>query len=210
MPDLGLDQVLIYRLDPATGRFTPNEPPHARTEPGGGPRHMAFHPSGRFAYVNLEMSSRVGATGWMPRRAPHRPCKCCPPSPGVTVPGNSTAETLLHPSGRFLYVSNRGHDSIAVFAINEQDGTLRFIETTPTGTARRAALACRPMGAGWLRGIRAVAASLCFGSIQRAACSLQSARRRHRPPELRHADAAVAEAEARRGLDSARPFARRD
>lgn len=134
VPDLGLDQVLIYRLDPATGRFTPNEPPHARTEPGGGPRHMAFHPSGRFAYVNLEMSSRVAAyrldaaTGAL---TPLQVLSTLPP--GVTVPGNSTAETLVHPSGRFLYVSNRGHDSIAVFAVNEQDGTLRFIETTPTG-----------------------------------------------------------------------------
>lgn len=134
VPDLGLDQVLIYRLDPATGRLTPNEPAHASTEPGGGPRHMAFHPSGRYAYVNLEMSSRVAAyrldaaTGAM---TPMQVLSSLPP--GVTVPGNSTAETLVHPNGRFLYVSNRGHDSIAVFAIDSQDGTLRFIETTPTG-----------------------------------------------------------------------------
>ncbi|PTT76400.1 6-phosphogluconolactonase, partial [Pelomonas sp. HMWF004] len=60
-PDLGLDQVLIYRLDAASGRLSPNEPAHATTEPGGGPRHMAFHPNGRYAYVNLELTSRVAA-----------------------------------------------------------------------------------------------------------------------------------------------------
>jgi 6-phosphogluconolactonase len=134
VPDLGLDKVLIYQLDPATGRLTPNEPPYATTEPGGGPRHMAFHPSARYAYVNLELSSRVAAyrldaaTGALEAI---QVLSTLPP--GGTAPGNSTAETLVHPSGRFLYVSNRGHDSIAVFAINPLDGGLRFIEATPTG-----------------------------------------------------------------------------
>lgn len=150
VPDLGLDKVLIYQLDPATGRLAPNSPPHAITEPGGGPRHMAFHPSGRYAYVNLEMSSRVAAyrldaaTGAMTSM---QVLSTLPP--GVTVRGNSTAETLVHPSGRFLYVSNRGHDSIAVFAINEQDGTLRFIETTPTGGRTPRSFSLSPDGR-WL------------------------------------------------------------
>ena len=129
-PTSGLDQVLITGSDPATGRFA-QQAPHARTEPGGGPRHMAFHPSGRFAYVNLEMSSRVALPAGCRDGRHDVDTSAVDVAPGATVPG-STAETLVRPSGRFLCLE-RGHDSIAVFAVNEQDGTLRFIETTPTG-----------------------------------------------------------------------------
>ena len=134
MPDLGLDKVVIYRLDAASGRLSPNAPAYATTEAGGGPRHLAFHPNGRFAYVNLEITSRVAAyrvdaaTGALEG---FQVVSSLPP--GASSEGNSTAETLVHPNGRFLYMSNRGHDSIAVFAIDPQDGSLRFIETTSTG-----------------------------------------------------------------------------
>jgi len=134
VPDLGLDKVVIYRLDAASGRLSPNTPAYATTEPGGGPRHMAFHPNGRWAYVNLELTSRVAAyrldaaTGAL---ADFQVLSTLPA--GATAEGNSTAETLVHPSGRFLYVSNRGHDSIAVFAIDAKDGSLRFVEATSTG-----------------------------------------------------------------------------
>ena len=134
VPDLGLDKVLIYRLDAANGRLSPNAPAYASTEPGGGPRHLAFHPDGRHAYVNLEITSRVAAyrvdaaTGALEG---FQVVSSLPP--GGVVDGNSTAEIAVHPGGRFLYVSNRGHDSIAVFAINPQDGSLRFIEATSTG-----------------------------------------------------------------------------
>jgi len=132
--DLGMDQVVIYRLDATTGRLTPGRPAHTTTEPGGGPRHLAFHPNGRYAYVNLEITSRVAAyrvdaaTGALQG---FQVVSSLPP--GVIVEGNSTAEIMVHPNGRFLYVSNRGHDSIAVFAISPEDGSLRFIEATPTG-----------------------------------------------------------------------------
>ncbi|WP_457322059.1 lactonase family protein [Roseateles sp. P5_E11] len=134
VPDLGLDKVVIYRLDAASGRLSPNVPAYATTEPGGGPRHMAFHPNGRYAYVNLELTSRVAAyrvdavTGAMEG---FQVLSSLPP--GTKAEGNSTAEIMVHPGGRFLYVSNRGHDSIAVFAIDAQDGSLRFIEATSTG-----------------------------------------------------------------------------
>jgi 6-phosphogluconolactonase len=133
VPDLGLDKVLIYQLDAASGRLSPNTPAYAVTEAGGGPRHMAFHPNGRYAYVNLEITSRVaayrvdGASGALDG---FQVVSSLPV--GVRSKGNSTAEILVHPSGRFLYVSNRGNDSIAVFAISPQDGSLRFIEATST------------------------------------------------------------------------------
>jgi 6-phosphogluconolactonase len=134
VPDLGIDQVVIYRLDAAGARLLPHTPTHAATEPGGGPRHLAFHPSGRYAYVALELASRVAAyrvdagTGALQAFEAHASLP-----PGVSVEGNTTAEILVHESGRFLYVSNRGHDSIAVFAIDPATGSLRFVEATPTG-----------------------------------------------------------------------------
>ncbi len=134
VPDLGIDKVMIYRLDAASGRLSPNTPDHAATEAGGGPRHLAFHPNGRFAYVVLELTSRVAAyrvdatTGALQAFELHSSLP-----PDARPDGNTTAEVLVHENGRFLYVSNRGHDSIAVFAIDPQTGSLRFVEVTPTG-----------------------------------------------------------------------------
>ncbi|MFG6412579.1 lactonase family protein [Roseateles sp. DC23W] len=134
VPDLGIDQVVIYRLDAASGRLALHTPAHAATEPGGGPRHLAFHPNGRFAYVALELTSRVqayrvdAATGALQAFEAHSSLP-----EGASATGNTTAEILVHDNGRVLYVSNRGHDSIAVFAIDPQTGSLRFVETTATG-----------------------------------------------------------------------------
>lgn len=134
VPDLGLDKVVIYRLDAASGRLSHNTPEYATTEAGGGPRHMAFHPNGRYAYVNLELTSRVAAYRVDAATGALEGFQVLSSLPtGAQAEGNSTAETLVHPNGRFLYVSNRGHDSIAVFAIDPQDGSLRFIEATSTG-----------------------------------------------------------------------------
>lgn len=144
VPDLGLDKVVIYRLDAAGGRLLPNTPAHASTEPGGGPRHLAFHPNGRYAYVNLELSSRVTAYRVDAASGALESFQVLSSLPAdASAEGNSTAEVVVHPDGRFLYVSNRGHDSIAVFAIDPQDGSLRFIEATRTGgrTPRNFALA---------------------------------------------------------------------
>lgn len=132
VPDLGIDKVMIHRLDVASGRLSPHT--HATTEPGGGPRHMAFHPNGRYAYVNLELTSRVAAYRVDAATGALDGFQVLSSLPaGVRSEGNTTAEILVHPGGRFLYVSNRGHDSIALFAIDPQDGSLRFVETTPTG-----------------------------------------------------------------------------
>lgn len=146
-PDLGTDQVMIHRLDVASGRLSPHVPAHAATEAGGGPRHLAFHPNGRYAYVNLEITSRVAAyrvdaaSGALEAFEVH---SSLPPEVGSA--GNSTAEILVRPDGRFLYVSNRGHDSIAVFAIDAQNGSLRFVETTRSGGRMPRSFAIVPGG----------------------------------------------------------------
>ncbi|MCY4745021.1 lactonase family protein [Pelomonas sp. UHG3] len=134
VPDLGLDQVLIYRLDAGTARLAPSAAGRAATEPGGGPRHLAFAPDGRHVYVALELSSRVAAYRVDAVSGALHPVQALSSlPPGAAAEGNTAAEILVHESGRFLYVSNRGHDSLSVFAIDPQDGTLRFVDSTPSG-----------------------------------------------------------------------------
>lgn len=134
VPDLGLDQVLIYRFDPRKGTLTANVPPFGAVKAGSGPRHFALHPSGEFAYVINETVCTVTAfrcdskTGAL---APAETISTLPP--GETVKGGySTAELFIHPSGKFLYGSNRGHDSIAVYSIDQKSGKLSYLENVST------------------------------------------------------------------------------
>lgn len=129
--DLGLDKVLIYRFDPAKGTLTPNDPPSVSVAPGAGPRHFAFHPSDRYAYVINEMHSTVTAFAYDASRGVLKELQTISTLP-EKVEGNSTAEVQVHPSGKFLYGSNRGHNSIVVFAINRKTGRLTLVEHEPT------------------------------------------------------------------------------
>jgi 6-phosphogluconolactonase len=118
--DLGLDKILIYKLDPATAKLTPNDPAFAATPKGGGPRHFAFHPNGKYAYVCNEMKSSITSFEYNADKGTLTQQETLSTLPeGYDKPGNSTAEVQVHPSGKFVYVSNRGHDSIAIFAIDE-------------------------------------------------------------------------------------------
>jgi 6-phosphogluconolactonase len=123
--DLGLDKVMVYRFDPNAGKFTPNDPPSASVAPGAGPRHLAFSPDERFAYVNNEMALTVTAFAYDAARGTLRELQSLPTVPEGTGPaGNSTAEVRVHPSGKFVYVSNRGPDSIAIFQADTKTGKL--------------------------------------------------------------------------------------
>jgi 6-phosphogluconolactonase len=124
--DLGLDKVLVYKLDPAAATLTPSQPPSVSTPPGGGPRHFSFHPSGRFAYCCNEMKSSVTAFTYDAEKGVLAPIQTVSTLP-EEVSGNSTAEVLVHPSGKFLYCSNRGHDSLAIFSIDEKTGQLTAV-----------------------------------------------------------------------------------
>lgn len=130
--DLGADKIFIHRLDPATGALAPNQPPWAVTVAGGGPRHMAFHPSGRFAYVNLELTSAVTAFAHDPATGALTEIETLTTLPEPRPERNSTAQILVTPDGRFLYVSNRGHDSIAMYAIDGTTGRLTPLGHQPT------------------------------------------------------------------------------
>ena len=122
--DLGLDKIFVYRLDAAKATLTPNDPPSASVAPGAGPRHVAFHPSGKFVYVINEMASTVTAFTYDAARGAMTEFQTVPALPAEFDGRSSTAEIEVHPSGKFLYGSNRGHDSIAIFAVAD-DGKLK-------------------------------------------------------------------------------------
>jgi 6-phosphogluconolactonase len=130
--DLGLDKILVYRFDSAKGTLTPNDPPSASVAPGSGPRHFAFHPSGRFAYVINEMASTVTALAYDADKGKLSEIHTLSTLPGK-VEGNSTAEVQVHPSGKFVYGSNRGHDSLAIFKVDAGSGRLTAAGHQSTG-----------------------------------------------------------------------------
>ena len=130
--DLGLDKVMIYLFDPEKGLLTVNEPPSASLAPGSGPRHFAFHPSRRFAFVNNEMTSTVTSFAYEETRGTLTEIQTITTLPKPHA-GNSTAEVVVHPNGKFLYVSNRGHDSLAMFLIDEETGRLTVNGHQSTG-----------------------------------------------------------------------------
>jgi 6-phosphogluconolactonase len=130
--DLGLDKILIYKFDAATSKLTPNDPPAGVVAPGGGPRHFSFHPSGKFAYVCNEMTSTITAFSVNADNGGLTELHTLSTLPQPT-PGNSTAEIVVHPSGKFVYVSNRGHDSLAMYSIDQTTGKLTSLGNAPTG-----------------------------------------------------------------------------
>lgn len=134
--DLGLDEVLVYRFNTAKGTLAPNNPPFVKVNPGAGPRHVAFHPNGKFAYVLSEMEDSVTAFSYKTSNGTLSPLQ--------TVSALSTlrkdytgpkeaAEIAVHPNGKFLYASNRaGIDTISLFSIDAMKGTLKLKDEYPT------------------------------------------------------------------------------
>jgi len=129
--DLGLNKVFVYRFDAAKGTLVPHEEPSAPLKPGAGPRHFAFHPDGRYAYVINELDSTMTTFAYDPERGTLREVQTTTTLP-AGVEKSWTAEVQVEPSGRFVYGSNRGHDSIAVFAMDPENGTLTLVEHEPT------------------------------------------------------------------------------
>jgi 6-phosphogluconolactonase len=121
--DLGIDKLLIYRFDAAKGTLQPNDPPAFDLAKGAGPRHFAFHPNGKIAYVINELDSTVTTMSYDPVKGTFKALQTISTLPNPHK-GNSTAEVVVHPSGKFLYGSNRGHNSIAIFTIDEKTGEL--------------------------------------------------------------------------------------
>jgi len=130
--DLGLDQLFVYKFDGATGTLTPNDPPFAELDPGAGPRHFVLSPTGKFAYVIAEMQSTVTAFSNDERTGTLHRLQTISTLPKGFAGQNDDAEIEIDPSGKFLYASNRGSDTVTVFAIDPRKGTLTPLESTPT------------------------------------------------------------------------------
>jgi 6-phosphogluconolactonase len=133
VPDLGLDKLFIYRFDEATGSLVPHAPAYVQIAPGSGPRHVRFHPNGRWVYLINEIASTIEAFNWDARAGTLSPFQTVSTLPADFKGENACAELEIHPNGRFLYGANRGHDSVAVFAINQATGVLTPVEYHPSG-----------------------------------------------------------------------------
>jgi 6-phosphogluconolactonase len=136
--DLGADRLFVYRFDPKSGGLSAGLQPAIATAPGAGPRHFAFHPNGQFGFAINELSSTITSYGWDTQRGALKTLATISTLPRGVRRGNSTAEIRVHPDGRFLYGSNRGHDSIAVYRVGAASGNLTLVEHEPTrGTTPR-------------------------------------------------------------------------
>jgi 6-phosphogluconolactonase len=125
--DLGTDKIYTYRVDSAAGTLTAATPASAALEPGSGPRHLAQSPDGRHAYVISELSNMVTTFALDSKTGALKALQTVPTLPADFAGKNTAAEVLVHPAGRFVYGSNRGHDSLAVFAVNATTGTLSTV-----------------------------------------------------------------------------------
>jgi 6-phosphogluconolactonase len=130
--DLGLDETLVYKFDATKGSLTQNSPPFAKAADGAGPRHFTFDASGKFGYVVDEMGSTVEGFRYDAAAGVLHSVQTISSLPKGFAGHSDAAEILIHPSGKFLYASNRGHDSIAVFAIDRAKGTLTPVEYAST------------------------------------------------------------------------------
>jgi 6-phosphogluconolactonase len=130
--DLGLDEVLAYRLDPAKATLVANDPPFVAVKPGLGPRHLAFHPSGRFVFLISEMGSAITAFAYDAKRGALKELQTISTLPKEFSGNSAGAEVAVHPSGKFVYGSNRGHDSIAVFSFDAKRSQLTCLQYQPT------------------------------------------------------------------------------
>jgi 6-phosphogluconolactonase len=144
--DLGLDKVMIYLLNETNGALVPNEIPWVELKPGSGPRHMAFSPDGRHAYVINELDSTLTAFTCNPEHGALNEIQTVSMLPEAFRGKSTCAEVAIHPSGKFVYGSNRGDDSIVVFAVDGPGGRLDFVERQPTRGKTPRCFAIDPTG----------------------------------------------------------------
>ncbi len=144
--DLGLDELLVYKFDSSKGTLTPNNPPFAKVDAGAGPRHFVLRPDGKFAYVISEMGHTVTVFSNDAASGRLQSVQAITTLPKGFTGRNDDAEIRVHPSGKFLYASNRGDDSIAIYAIDSSKGTLTQVGITPTGGKEPRGMEIDPTG----------------------------------------------------------------
>lgn len=131
--DLGLDELLVYKFDSTKGSLTPNDPPFAKLDPGAGPRHFVLGTDGKFGYVVSEMGHTVTVFSNDAAAGKLQTIQTVPTLPKGFTGRNDDAEICIHPSGKFLYASNRGEDTIVVYAVDKNKGTLTQVGSFSTG-----------------------------------------------------------------------------
>jgi len=129
--DLGIDKLMIYRFDADAGTLVPNDPPFTAIEPGGGPRHFTFHPNGKIAYADLELSDKAVVFEYDQINGTLTEIQSISTLPDGYAGESIASEIRTTPDGRFLYAANRGHDSIAMFAIDADTGKLTSLGYEP-------------------------------------------------------------------------------
>jgi 6-phosphogluconolactonase len=144
--DLGLDEVLVYKFDAVSGTLAPNEPAFARLKAGSGPRHIAIHPKGKFVFAVSELSSTATSFAYEGKKGALKATGTVSTLPPGFSGRNDVAEAVVHPNGKFLYVSNRGNDSIAILSIDPAKGTLAPVGGVPTGGKEPRHFAIDPSG----------------------------------------------------------------
>lgn len=127
VPDLGLDKIMIYKLDLANGKLKPNDEPWAKVKSGSGPRHFTFHPNSKYAYVINELDSTLTGFAYDGERGSLREIQAVPTLPEDFSEISHCADVHISLSGKFIYGSNRGHDSIVIFQIDEETGKLTYV-----------------------------------------------------------------------------------
>jgi 6-phosphogluconolactonase len=130
--DLGMDQVVVYRFDAASGKLTPNDPPAAKVNPGSGPRHLAFHPNGKWLYAVQEISNEVLAFNWDAGKGTLTQFHAVKTLADSFKDASTAAEIAVRADGKFVYVTNRGEDTIVVYAVGS-GGELTFVQRVPSG-----------------------------------------------------------------------------
>jgi len=144
--DLGLDKLMVYELDADAGTLVANDVPYAQVAPGAGPRHFAFHPSGRLGYVVDELNNTVTGFTYDQSRGVLSEIETVPTLPRGWDGTSYCADIHVSPSGEFLYASNRGHDSIVVYRIDQDTGRLSYVEHELTGGKTPRNFAIDPSG----------------------------------------------------------------
>ena len=146
--DLGIDKLMIYQFDDQTGKLKPNEAQaFYQTKPGAGPRHFAFHGSGKFAFLINELDLTITSLAYDEKLGTLKEIQTVPTLPaGASTAGVTCADIHTSPNGRFLYGSNRGHNSIVSYRIDEKTGKLEYIEHVSTGGKKPRNFAIEPNG----------------------------------------------------------------
>lgn len=144
VPDLGTDKVMTYTLNAQTGTLTPGNPPFTSVTPGSGPRHLTFHPNGKFAYLIQEMSATI--TGFLYRNGTLQAFQTVSSLPEGYTGRKWSADIHISPDGLFLYGSNRAHESLSIFRINQQTGQLTLVGHQPVGGKTPRNFAIDPTG----------------------------------------------------------------